>query len=268
MRASMTMTALLGLVIGFFAAIQTAVTQTAPTGDERQALSPTGKLRVGFLMNNPVHATKDPASGELTGVSIDLGKEFARRLGVPYDGVGYVSIPALEANARSGEWDILVFGANPVRAKLMDFSPAFMEVEVGYLVPAGSSISALSDVDKPGIRIAVSEKGAVDAYLSSSIKNAVILRVPIGTDSAELVRSGKADTYASLKPFLFRASEKMPGSRVLEGRIFAERIAIAVPKGQDVSMAYVRRFVEDVKSSGLVKDWIDKAGLRGVVPAP
>ena len=150
----------------------------------------------------------------------------------------------------------------------MDFSPAFMEVEVGYLVPAGSSISALSDVDRPGIRVAFTEKGAVDAYLSTSLKNAVPIRVPIGTDSAELVKSGKADTYASLKPFLFRASEKLPGSQVLEGRIFAERIAIAVPKGRDLSLAYVRRFVEAVKSSGFVKESIEKARLRGVVPAP
>jgi polar amino acid transport system substrate-binding protein len=268
MRANWTMTLLLGLVVGLFAGIGTAITQTAPTADERQALSPTGKLRVGFLLNNPVHATKDPVSGELRGVSIDIGKEFARRIGVPYDGVGYASIPALEASAQSGQWDILVFGANSERAKLMDFSPAFMEVEVGYLVPAGSSISALSDVDKPGIRIAVTEKGAVDAYLSASLKSAILLRAPIGTDSAELLASGKVDTYASLKPFLFRASERMPGSRVLEGRIFAERIAIAVPKGRDVSMAYVRRFIEDVKSIGFVKESIDRAGLRGVVLAP
>lgn len=241
---------------------------TAPTAEERQALTPMGKLRVGFLLNNPNHATRDPVTGEQRGVSIDVGKELARRLGVAFEGVGYSSIPALEASAQSGQWDILVFGANPARAKLMDFSPAFMEVEVGYLVPARSSISALSDVDKPGIRIAVQEKGAVDAHLSASLKSAVLLRAPIGTDPAELVRSGKADTFASLKPFLFRASEKMPDSRVLEGRIFAERIAIAVPKGRDVNMAYVRKFVEDVKSSGFVKDSIGRAGLRGVVVAP
>lgn len=255
------------VILGMFLAGCAGI-QGAPSHEERQALTPTGKLRVGFLLNNPVHATKDPASGELKGVSIDIGKEFARRLGVPYEGVGYSSIPALESSAQSGQWDILVFGANPTRAKFMDFSPAFMEVEVGYLVPSGSSISALSDVDKPGIRIAVAEKGAVDAYLTRSIKNAALVRAPAGTDAAAIVRSGNADVFASLKPFLFRAASTMPGSRVLEGRLFAEQVAIAVPRGNNISMAYVRKFVEDVKSSGFVKEAIEKAGLRGVVVAP
>ena len=94
------------------------------------------------------------------------------------------------------------------------------------------------------------------------------MRVPSPTDPVDLVAAGKADAYAHLKPFLFRSSGKVPGSRVLEGYIFFDRIAIAVPKGRSVSMAYVRRFVEDVKATGLVKDAIDRAGLRAVVVAP
>ena len=123
-------------------------------------------------------------------------------------------------------------------------------------------------MDKPKIRIAVAERGAVDAYLTRSVKNAALVRAPAGTDAASFVRSGNADAYASLKPFLFRASSTMPGSRVLEGRLFAEQIAIAVPRGNNISMAYARKFVEDVKSSGFVKEAIEKAGLRGVVVAP
>jgi polar amino acid transport system substrate-binding protein len=254
--------AALGAVLGC------AAIQGTPSNEERKSLAPTGKLRVGFLLNNPNHATKDPATGELKGVSIDLGKEAARRLGVPFEGVGYPSVPAFEASAATGQWDIAFFGANAARAKLMDFSPPYMEVEVGYLVPAGSAISHLSEVDRPGIRIAVVGKGAVDAYLSRSIENAVVTRAPVGSDPAELVKAGKADTFASLKPFLYRAAEKMPGSRVLEGRLFAEQLAVAVPKGREASMAYARRFVEDVKSTGFVRNSIDRAGLRGVVVAP
>ena len=94
------------------------------------------------------------------------------------------------------------------------------------------------------------------------------MRAPAGTDPVDLVASGKADALANLKPFLLRASGKLPGSRMLDGQIFADQIAIAVPKGRSVSMAYVRRFVEEVKSSGFVKDSIDRAGLRAVVVAP
>jgi polar amino acid transport system substrate-binding protein len=135
-------------------------------------------------------------------------------------------------------------------------------------VPQGSSLSTLSDVDKPGVRIAVQEKAIADTHLSVSLKSATLVRAPAGTDPADLVASGRADTVANLKPFLLRASGKLPGSRVLDGQLFADQIAIAVPKGQSVGMGYISRFVEEVKSSGFVKNSIDRAGLRAVVVAP
>jgi polar amino acid transport system substrate-binding protein len=215
-----------------------------------------------------VHVTKDPISGELKGVAVEIGKELAHRLAVPYEGVGYPSASAIEASAQSGQWDVVVFAVTPARSELMEFSPPMMEVEVGYLVPARSPLSALSDVDKPGVRIAVQEKTVADTHLSASLRSATLVRAPAGTDPVDLVASGKADALANLKPFLLRASGKLPGSRMLDGQIFADQIAIAVPKGRSVSMAYVRRFVEEAKSSGFVKDSIDRAGLRAVVVAP
>jgi polar amino acid transport system substrate-binding protein len=255
--------AILGLLLSGCAAIQ-----TTPSDEERRALTPTGKLRVGFLSTSPVHVIKDPISGELKGVAVEIGNELARRLAVPYEWVGYPSASAIEASAQAGQWDVAVFAVTPARLELMDFSPPMMEVEVGYLVPARSPLSALSDVDKPGVRIAVQEKTVADTHLSASLRSATLVRAPAGTDPVDLVASEQADALANLKPFLLRASGKLPGSRVLDGQIFADQIAIAVPKGRGVSMAYVRRFVEEAKSSGFVKDSIDRAGLRAVVVAP
>ena len=242
--------------------------QTVPARNERLALAPTGKLRIGLLSDNPVTATRDPTSGEMKGVAVDLGRELARRIGVPFEVVSYPTVVALIDSAKSGQWDITFIGINPERAKSIDFSATYAEVEMGYLVPTGSSISAMSDVDKPGMRIAVQEKGGADVRLTPTIKNATLVRGSTIAAGVEMLRSGKADALAAVKTFLFPASDQLPGSRVLEGRITVTAIGIGVPKGQDASAVYARKFVEDAKSGGLVKAAIERAGLRGVVVAP
>jgi polar amino acid transport system substrate-binding protein len=256
-------TGMLGFLFGGCAGVQ-----TAPTQEERQALAPTGKLRVGVFTISPMHVTKDPTSGELKGTAIDLGKELARRIGVPFEVVGYTSVATLIGSANSGQWDVVLFGIHPASKKVLDFSAPYMEAEVGYLVRAGSSIAVLSDVDRPGIRIAVQKGGGIEVYLSASLKSATIVQVSSIGEGLEALRSGKADAVAAIKTFLFPGLEKVPGSRVLDGRIFAEPIGFGVPKGRPLSAAYVRKYVEDVKSEGLVKAAIERAGLRGVVVAP
>lgn len=242
--------------------------QTAPTQEQRQALAPTGKLRVGFLSTTPIHGTKDAASGEFKGPAVDLGKEMARRIGVQFEPVAYTSFPPVLAGAKSGEWDIAMIGINSEREQIVDFTAPYMVVEFGYLVPGGSSISTLADVDNPGVRIAVLEKSSPDAYLSRTIQRATLVRVPTFADMVETLKTGRADVLYGTKAGMLSQSAKVPGSRVLEGRFGGEETAFAVPKGRQLSAAYARQFVEESKSEGLVKAAIERAGLRGVVVAP
>lgn len=262
MHINWTTALLLGVVINGCASIQ-----TAPTPETRNALAPTGKLRVGFL-TAPVHATKDAASGEFKGVAVDLGKELARRIGVPFEPVAYSSFPALLAGAKTEEWDVATMGISAERALLVDFSAPYMEVEFGYLVPKGSSISSLTDVDRAGVRIAVLQKSSPDGYLSAHLRNATLIRAPTIAGMVELLRAGKADALFGTKAAMLSQAERFAGSRVLEGRSGGEETGMAVPKGRALSAAYVRTFVENAKSEGLVKAAIEQAGLRGVVVAP
>ena len=255
-------TAILGLLLTGCAGVH-----TAPTPEARQALAPTGKLRVGLYLGGPASVIRDSASGEMKGVGFDLGKELARRIGVPFEPVVYRSIGALVDNARSGQWDIAFLAVLPERAKDMDFTAPHLEIELGYLVPSGSSMSTLADVDRPGIRVAVPEKGAVDIFLSRSLKNAVVVRVPGLAAGLEMLKSGRADAFAANKANLFEISDQLPGSRVLDGRFATEQQAMALPKGRDLGMAYARKFVEDAKSEGLVKAAVERAGLRGAAEA-
>jgi len=257
------MTAVLGLLLAGCAGIR-----TAPTPEARQALAPTGKLRVGLQLGSPHNVIRDSVSGEMKGVGFDLGKELARRMGVPFEPVLYPSVGALLDSGKSGAWDVAFVGFSPARAKEWDFSALHLEVEFGYLVPGGSSISTMADVDRPGIRVAVQEKSGPDSFFSRTLKNAVVVRASSNPGALEALKSGRADVMGSLKPILFEMSNQLPGSRVLDGRPGMDPHAMAMPKGRDLGMAYAGRFIEEAKSEGLVKAAIERAGLRGVIVAP
>ena len=245
-----------------------ASTQTTPPAQARQALAPTGQLRVAFL-SGVLYATKDTTTGELKGVAVDLGREVARRMGVPFQPVLYPNPGGIIADAKSGEWDVALMGINAERAAAVDFSAPYMEVEQGYLVRAGVPVTTASEVDKPGIRIAVIEKAGADLHLSSSLKNATLVHAKNVGELDAVLESGKADVIAATKTLLFERAASRPGSRVLDGRLLVEPIGMGVPKGRDaIAAAYVGKFVEEAKAAGLVKSAIDRAGLRGVVVAP
>src|SRR5438552_13758557 len=146
-------TAILGLLLTGCAGIG-----TAPTPEARQALAPTGKLRVGLQLGSPHNVIRDSVSGEMKGVGFDLGKELARRMGVPFEPVLYPSVGALLDGGKSGAWDVAFVGFSPERAKEWDFTALHLEIEFGYLIPGGSSISTTADVDRPGVRVAVQEQ--------------------------------------------------------------------------------------------------------------
>ncbi|OGP29445.1 MAG: hypothetical protein A2038_07525 [Deltaproteobacteria bacterium GWA2_57_13] len=237
---------------------------TAPTGEERMALAPTGKLRAAFLANTSIHATRDLKSG----VAIDLGNELARRIGVPLEVVTYPTVAALFNSVPSGQWDIIFTGIAPDRAKIIDFSEPYAQIEMGFLVGKDAPIATTSEIDKSGVRIAVVERGAADVLLTPTIRNATLVRNPTVAGAVDMVKTGKADAFVALKTFLFPASEQVPGSRVLDGRVSVEGVGIGVPKGNAVGVAYVRKFVDEAKASGFVKATIERAGVRGLNAAP
>jgi polar amino acid transport system substrate-binding protein len=257
------MTAIFGLLLTGCAGIYTAATPQA-----RQALAPTGKLRVGLQLGSPHNVVQDSVSGEMKGVAFDLGKELARRMGVPFEPVLYPSVGALLESGKSGAWDVAFVGFSPERAKEWEFTPLHLEIEFGYLVPSGSSISTMADVDRPGIRIAVQEKSQPEVFLSRTLKSAAMVRAPSLAGTLDMLKSGKADVIFSIKPSLFEASNQLPGSRVLDGRAGVDPHAMAIPKGRNVGVVYARKFIEDAKSEGLVNAAIERAGIRGAVVAP
>ena len=235
----------------------------------RAELSPTGKLRVGLILSNQVLVTKDPSTGELRGVTINLGKALAQRLGVPFEPVGYANPAGLVKSFGTDQWDIAFLAFDPARAKEVDFSPPYMEVDNTYLVTAKSKVGTVELADQAGVTIAVPERSAPDLFLSRNLKSAKVMRVPGGADAAiEALKSGKADAYAENAHMLSLYADRLPGARVLEGRYTVIQHAVATPKGKMAASEYMKTFVEEAKSDGTVAEAIRAAGLRRTRVAP
>jgi polar amino acid transport system substrate-binding protein len=234
----------------------------------RAILAPTGVLRAALYTGTPTSILPDPASGGPRGVGYDLGKEFAKRLGVRYAPVVFSKNADVLAAIKDGTADVaFTNSSSAARAKDMDFGPPFMDVELGYLVPNGSALTTVADVDASGLRVGVTAGSSSEATLTREFKKAEVVRATNFDAGIEMMTSGKLDAYATNKASLFEMAGKLPGSKVLEGRWGVEHFAVAIPKGRDQGMAFVRQFTLEVKSEGLVGAAIARAGLRGAVTA-
>jgi polar amino acid transport system substrate-binding protein len=233
----------------------------------RSELAPTGKLRTGINYGNFLLVNKD-ASGAYGGVAVDLARELARRLEVPIELVPFDTAGKLNDALKAGAWDVAFLANEPARASEIAFSAAYLEIEAGYLVPAGSPIRAIADVDREGVRIAVAEKSAYELYLTRSIKHARIVRVAGMDGSYDLFVKDKLEVLAGLKPRLVTDVERLPGARLLDGRFTAVQQSIGTPQGRPAGARYLREFVEEMKASGFVAQAIQRHRVRGVSVAP
>ncbi len=230
----------------------------------KAALTPTGKLRVALNLSNFLLVGKDPATGQPDGIVPDLAKELGRRLGVPVEFTGYESPGKVADAAATGAWDVAFLGAEPVRASVIDFTAAYLEIQATYMVPPGSPIKTQADVDREGVRISVSARSAYDLYLERTLKHAELIRVEGIEASWQQFKDKKLDALAGLLPRLVTDVEKMLGARILEGRFTAIQQAIGTPKGRSAAATYLRAFAEEAKATGMVADAIARHAVRGV----
>ena len=231
----------------------------------RSELAPGGKLRVGLNYGNFLLVLKDGPGGEPRGIAPDLGRELGRRLGVPVEFLRYEQAGKLADAVKDGKCDVGFLGAEPQRANEIAFTTAYLEIPVTFLVPAGSPLRALADVDRKGVRIAVADRSAYDLFLTRTIKNAELVRAQGIDGSYQLFVEKKLDALAGLMPRLVSDAEKLPGARILDGQITGVQQAVGTPKARAAAAQFLGSFVEDLKHSGLVKKIAAEHGVRGVV---
>ncbi|MBU0588555.1 MAG: transporter substrate-binding domain-containing protein [Gammaproteobacteria bacterium] len=233
----------------------------------RQALAPTGKLRVGVYMGSPTSMVLDAKSGQKVGVSLDLGRELARQLGVPFEPVEYRRVAEVIDAMKTGAVDFTFTNATAARAKDVDFTAPLIDLELGYLVPPNSVMQSPAEADRPGMRIGVSQGSSSQGTLTREYKHATVVPASSLQVAAEMMKKGELQAFATNKAILFEMSDGLPGFRVLDGRWGLEHLAIAIPKGRERGMAYLRQFAAQAKDGALLPSIIEKSGLRGTAKA-
>jgi polar amino acid transport system substrate-binding protein len=249
-------------MLGFGAAAQPASTDTV------KQFAPTGTLRVAVLMVS-YFAIEDKASGELTGVVPDLGRELARRLGTPVQLIKFANPVAVIEAFRNGSVDVTFIGITADRAAAFDFGPVVLDLQTTYLVPAASPITSIAEIDRSGVRLLVPLRSAQEAHLRKTLTKASIINVAVENprQAVDILAKGEADAFSHVVPMLVSAQAVLPGSRILPGSYYNVPIAIGHAKDRPAVAAYARAFAEDVKASGIVKASLERAGdsVKGVV---
>jgi polar amino acid transport system substrate-binding protein len=237
-------------------------------------LAPTGKLRAAINLGNGVLAQKDEATGQPKGITPDLARELARRLGVPVEFITYDAAGKVFDAAGKGEWDIGFVAIEPVRAAVIEFTAPYVIIEGTYMVHKDSPLKVIADVDRPGVRIAVGPKSAYDLYLTRTVKNATIVRAATGGGSAmiEMFIKDKLEVAAGVKQPLLAYAKDHPDMRVMDGHFQEIQQAMGIPKKSGVDQAagaaYLRAFVEEMKASGFVAEALRRSGQTATVAPP
>ena len=233
-------------------------------------LAPTGVLRAAINMGNFLLVTGRTSAGDPEGVAPDMAREIASQLGVPVSYVPYARPGELADAAGSGVWDIGLIGAEPQRAEKIAFTPAYVEIEATYLVPAGSPLQTIADVDKRGRRVAVTARSAYGLWLEDNYKEGELLQFDNAEAALKAFDGEKLDAYAGLRPGLIDLQKARPGSRLLDGQFTAVQQAVGTARTNSAGAAFLRDFVEEAKKSGLVARLIERHKVTGrlsVAPA-
>ncbi len=253
------------IALAFLGACAASTMTVSLSRDAVVQLAPSGTLRAAINFGNPVLAGKDATTGEPRGVSVDLARELAKRLGV---GLGLVTFSAAGKVVEGiGSWDVAFLAVDPVRAADMDYTAPYVIIEGAYIVPQGSPIQSNDEVDRAGVRVVVGAGSAYDLYLTRELKRARIVRAPTSPMVIDTMLAQSLDVAAGVKQQMEADSRRVADVRVLGGRFMVINQAMATSKGRPAGARYLSRFVEEMKASGFVARALARHGIEGAAVA-
>ncbi|MGJ4894381.1 transporter substrate-binding domain-containing protein [Bradyrhizobium oligotrophicum] len=257
--------AIASLCLGLSAMMAGAAAQDA------REIAPTGVLRVAVAVGPAASAfwtTRDPATGKPVGVTVELTKAAAGKLNVPLELVDYQSSDEIAAAGSKGAWDLSFMPADRKREQFVDQGPAYVAYMSGYLIRANSDITAVADIDRPGIRVGCIEGTSTSRTVEASMKSASVTKFIKPEEAAELIGQGRLDALAMGMEALEELSRRLSGSRVLNEVIQSTGVVVVVPKGKVTAREWAARFLADAKANGTVRRVLDQSGFVTAKVAP
>lgn len=238
----------------------------APDPKVLHDLAPTGTLRAAINLGNPVLA--QGGAGSPAGVSVDLARALAARLGVPVAFVTFPGAGAVSGSAGSGTWDICFLAIDPKRAEGIAFTEPYVLIAGSYLVPAASPIRSPEAVDRDGVRVSVGRGSAYDLFLSRALTRATLVRAPTSAEAVTAFARDGLEVAAGVEQPLAAYAAAHPEVRLLPGHFMAIPQAMGMPVGRPAGAAYLADFVAQAKRDGLVRRGLKASGQDPDLAAP
>lgn len=229
-------------------------------------LAPSGTLRIAVYPGSPTSLVADAKSGEKRGVTVEIGAAFARKLGVPFEYVVLQRPAEIQEQLKAGAVDFTITNATPERAANAMFGPILISLELGFVVPADSPLQTAAELDKAGVLIGVTRGSSSEKAIAKQLKVAQLKSAANLEEAKQMLLGGAVAAYATNKSILYEMTDKYPNLRILDGRWGEEHLAIAVPRGREAALDYLRAFTEEIRTGPLLGEVSQRAGLRGQVP--
>lgn len=231
-------------------------------------LAPSGRIRAAINLGNPVLARRHPRTGEPNGACVDIARELGQRLGVALELVTFDAAGRVCAALKSSAWDVAFLAIDPARATEIAFTAPYVVMEGAYLVRAGSPLQRVEDADRRDVRIAVGKGAAYDFFLSRTLRRAQLVRADTSAAAIDLFATSHLDAAAGVRQPLTDYAQANPGFRVIDGHFTVIEQAMAIPKGRDHGLNFLRTFVEDLKATGFIAEALRRSGQRDATVAP
>ena len=231
-----------------------------------QSFAPTGTIRVGINLGNPVLAGTDSATQKLKGVTIDIANEIGKRSGLPVELTPFKSAGATVDAIKTGNIDLVFVAIDPVRGEDISYTPPYIQIEGAYMVKVSSSIKSNEEVDVAGNEIVVGKGSAYDLFLTREIKHAALLRTASSQAVIDDFMGGQGNVAAGVKQQLESDATRYTGLRMLPGRFMVINQAIGIPKarsGYEKTSAYLSVIISELKASGFVANAMYRHDIQG-----
>lgn len=233
-----------------------------------RTIAPSGTLRAAINLGNPVLAGRDPLKGEPAGITVDIARELARRLGLPLRLVPYEQAGRVTDAVARDEWDVAFLAIDATRAEQISYTAPYVLIEGAYAVPDASDLKTVADVDRAGVRVAAVAKSAYDLHLSRTLQHATLVRVPTAPEAFEIFIAQRLDVVAGVRQPLKAWVAAHPDMRLISERFMAIEQAVCVPKSRTAAIGGLRAFVEELKASGFVADALERHNQPDALVAP
>ena len=231
-----------------------------------KSFAPSGTLRVGINLGNPVLASEDAATKQLSGISVDIATEIGKRINLPLQLIPFKSAGATVDGIKNGELDMVFVAIDPVRGADISYTPAYIQIEGAYMVKASSPLKNNVEVDVAGTEIVVGKGSAYDLYLTREIKNATLLRAASSQAVIDDFMSGKGNVAAGVKQQLESDAKRYEGLRMLPGRFMVINQSIGISKARpdfEKTTAYLSEVIAQLKQSGFVANSMQRHHIQG-----